>query len=435
MLIDNGLRFSIAAVRQGGEVVTAAAIDIDNPLLIPPFTEDNLLAVVEVDITFAPGTNADFTDRFIVRPGGLAADQRVTVNLSGSSKGPPEIEVDTTELEYGTIGAGALLLGSVDFKTVTIRNSGDSDLVIEPRMGGGVAAADFTVSPSFLAPIPPSGAVVISIFYNPTTPSDPTNTFTPAAFISAALNITSNDTNPNGDVLKTIPLKGWARSGVQDQVLVVEMEFDNADNSWAGSDFRNVDLAIRNVDNELTCTKPRFVSVGAGNQGVFEDGCDEWNEFSATPGNALGQTSWLGIAPFEEPERVVVRGLGPNGGNGQRFEIKLSYVEDCANIPSGLLSDILGIGSSVLLGLLGGAIGVPIAVPPGQISDTIANNCFDHAASTVTTRISLNGTVVAAPSTRLGRKGDQATVARLKRLNGAFCSETAGVGAPALQCQ
>ena len=84
---------------------------------------------------------------------------------------------------------------------------------------------------------------------------------------------------------------------------------------------------------------------------------------------------------------------------------------------------------------LGGAVGVPIAVDPSSISDTIANNCFDHAATTVTTRISLDGVVVASPQTRLGAKGDFATVATMKRVNGAFCSETAGIGGPDLQCQ
>jgi hypothetical protein len=194
-------------------------------------------------------------------------------------------------------------------------------------------------------------------------------------------------------------------------VLSVEMEFQNADNSWAGSDFRNVDLSIDNRGNILTCGKPRFVSIGANQQGIFDDPCEEWNDFGQ-----LGQVSWIGLGAFEEPERVVVRGLGPTGGQGQ-------------------LSDILGIGTSVLLGVLGGSIGVPIAVPPSDIADTIANNCFDREGSTVTTRISLNGAVIASPQTRLNSKGDFRTVATLKRDLGAFCSCTAGVGSPAQQCQ
>ena len=184
------------------------------------------------------------------------------------------------------------------------------------------------------------------------------------------------------------------------------------------------------MQNSLTCTKPQFLSIGPSGTGVFADSCAEWNSFGQ-----LGQTSWIGLGAFEEPERVVVRGLGPTGGQGQRFNVGITYIEDCANIPSGLLSDILGIAGSVLLGALGGAVGVPIAVDPSSISDTIANNCFDHASTTVTTRISLDGVVVASPQTRLGAKGDFATVATMKRVNGAFCSETAGVGGPDLQCQ
>ena len=89
----------------------------------------------------------------------------------------------------------------------------------------------------------------------------------------------------------------------------------------------------------------------------------------------------------------------------------------------------------MLLGVLGGAVGVPIAVDPGTISETIANNCFDRDGTTVTTRISLNGVVVASPQTRLNDKGDFRTVATMKREAGFFCSQTPGVGGPDLQCQ
>jgi hypothetical protein len=36
---------------------------------------------------------------------------------------------------------------------------------------------------------------------------------------------------------------------------------------------------------------------------------------------------------------------------------------------------------------------------------------------------------------RLNDKGETKTVARLRRVNGAFCSLTPGVGSAALQCQ
>ncbi len=438
LFLDREQAFTITAVRQGTEPVSLEAIDPDNPVLIPPFSANNPLAVVEVDVTFTPTDNRDFTDELVIRPGGLAGDQRVTVALSGSSLGPPQIEVTTQRLEYGTIGTGAKLVGSVDFQQVTVRNNGESELVITPAVGGGKAAANFTVMPAFVPPIAPGGAIILSVFFAPTSPSDTGNTFAPQRAFEAALNITSNDTDPGSDVLRTVALVGWARSAEQDQILTVEMEFENADNSWAGSDFRNVDLAIDNVENALTCSKPVIVSQG-GVTSISRDLCDEWNEFTALEvaqsRDGLGQTSWIGLGAFEEPERVVVRGLGPTGGQGKRFGIRVDYIEDCANIPSGLLANILGIGTSVLLGFLGGSIGVPIAVPPEQIATTIANNCFDRDDSLVTTRISLNGSVVASPQTRLNRKGDSRTVAVLKRDAGAFCSCTAGVGGPELQCQ
>lgn len=424
--MDDGDEFLVTAVRQGGAPVTVAAIDNETPLLVPPFNIDNPQAVVEIDITFTPNENDEFEDELELRAGGFSDTQRFTVPVIGSSRGPPQIEVLQTELVYGGPANLAMPVGGVGFEQVTVRNNGQSDLIFTPTISGGSASADFTVMPAFVNQrISAGSAIVLSVFYNPSEPSDPANTFSPSRAVEAALNITSNDTDPGSDVLKTVALRGFAASGVQDQVLKVEMEFENADNSWAGSDFRNVDLAISSVDGAVICTKPR-IDDALGNG---EDFCGDWNDVGT-----YGSANWLSLGAFEEPERVVVRGMGPNGANGEAFDIEVFYAEDCANIPSGLLSDILGIGASVLLGALGGAIGVPVAVPPSQISDTIANNCFDHASSQVTVRISLDGAVVASPGVRLGSKGDRATVATLRRVTGAYCSLTPGVGGPDLQC-
>ncbi|MDP2339888.1 MAG: choice-of-anchor D domain-containing protein [Deltaproteobacteria bacterium] len=428
LFMDREDVFFITEVRQGDGILSLDAIDPETPLLIPPFTVDNPLAVVEVDVTFTPDDNRDFDDAVVVRPGGLSDTQRVTVELSGSSLGPPQIEVTVAEMIFGGPGQEAMPIGAVDFKQVTIRNNGQSELTINPAIGGGNASFDFSVMPPFVPPIAAGGAIILSVFYNPSEPSDPANTFSPTRNVEAALNITSNDTDPGTDVLKTVALKGFARSGVQDQILKVEMEFENADNSWAGSDFRNVDVVLASVDGAVTCTKPQPQIVGQAGSGF--DFCADWDAAAS-----YGQASWLSLGAFEEPERVVIRGLGPTGANGEEFEVEVVYIEDCANIPSGLLSDILGIGASVLLGVLGGAIGVPVVVPPSDISDTIANNCFDHASSQVVTRISLDGAVVASPSVRLNDKGDRAVMARLRRVNGAYCSLTPGVGNVDLQCQ
>ena len=44
-----------------------------------------------------------------------------------------------------------------------------------------------------------------------TEPSDLGNTFSPTRAFEAALNITSNNTNPRSDLLRTAVIVGWAR--------------------------------------------------------------------------------------------------------------------------------------------------------------------------------------------------------------------------------
>jgi hypothetical protein len=173
-----------------------AAIDPENPLLIPPFSADNPLSTVEVDVTFTPSRNDDFVDALVLRPGGLAADQRVTVVLTGSSLGPPQIEVSAQQLTYGDRGTAALLVGSVDFQQVTVRNNGQSALTISPNIGGGSAAGEFTVMPAFVPPIAAGGAIILSVFFNPSEASDPASTFSPARPFEAFLNITSTTPTP-----------------------------------------------------------------------------------------------------------------------------------------------------------------------------------------------------------------------------------------------
>src|SRR5262249_43313953 len=112
------------------------------------------------------------------------------------------------------------------------------------------------------------------------------------------------------------------------------------------------------------------------------------------------------------------------------FTARAYYIEDCANIPTGILADLLGIGGSILLGVLGGAVGVPVAVPPDQISNMIANNCFDHSSSMVTLHVSLDGTEVAAPQQLLQHKGDVVEMAHLKRTSGQFCDPAIGLPCP-----
>ena len=73
---------------------------------------------------------------------------------------------------------------------------------------------------------------------------------------------------------------------------------------------------------------------------------------------------------------------------------------------------------------------MPIAVPPDQISDLVANNCFDHSSSLVTLHVSLDGAEVAAPQKNLEHKGDVVDMAHLLRTSGQFCDANIGLPCP-----
>jgi hypothetical protein len=117
---------------------------------------------------------------------------------------------------------------------------------------------------------------------------------------------------------------------------------------------------------------------------------------------------------------VVLFGLGQDLANGQTFTARVHFTEDCSNMPTGVLGDVLGIGVSALFAVLGGEIGVPIAVPPDQISNLITQNCWDHSSSLVTLHVSINGQEIAAPQQRIQHKGDHIDIVRLRRTDGRF---------------
>jgi hypothetical protein len=426
LFVNNGIDFTIPPEFDD--------IDPDSPLIIPPFNADDPATTVRVPVTFRPTRNAALQDELVIRPQGSANTLRV---LRGSSLGPPQIVVSTDQLIFkcgvGTAGGAdvcptneAYPVGTVTFRTVTITNQGQSELNVNLTFGG--EAGDFSVSPSFIPPIAPGGAVPLSVFFQPSGPSDPANRFNPIDPFDAVLNITSNDTDPATDVLKTVVVKGFSKGGQNDQALKLEMEFQNADNSWAGNDFRDVDLELQSPLG-FSCTKPTRFYAPDGQGGFVvsgvDDPCEDW-----TATGQEGRVNWLAVGQFEEPERIILFGLGPTATEGQSYIARVFYQEDCANIPTGLLADILGIGGSILLGILGGAVGVPITVPPDQISNFVSQNCFDRESTLVTLHISLDGAEVAAPQRRLNRRGDVLEIARLQRRNGQFCDPNVGIPCP-----
>jgi hypothetical protein len=413
LFINNFVNFTIS-----DEYATVSPTD---PILLAPYDANDPATTLEIDVTFTPDALLDYASTLNIRAhaGDASGAVTATVELTGSAKGPPQITVDPLELVFQEADGSAIPVGGVTFEQVTITNSGQSDLAVELSLFD--PSGDFSVSPPFLAPLPPGGAVPVTIFYNPSEPSDAVNPHDPQTPINASLNVTSNDTDPASDVLKTVALRGWARGGVFDDVLKLEMTYENADNSWAGNDFRDVDLELTS-EIGFSCAKPihQYGSCGPDCYEVISttDLCQQWTDYGQ-----LGTASWVALGQYEEPERVLLFGLGQDLANGQTFTARAHYIEDCANIPTGILGSILGIGGSILLGALGGAVGVPVAVDPNTISDLVTENCWDHESSLVTLHVYVNGDEVASPQYRLRDKGDCAELVKIRRENGQFIVE------------
>jgi hypothetical protein len=419
LYMDEGLVFTIPDELEG--------YNPDSPLVVPPYDPNDPATTITVPITFRPDDNREYDDRLVVRT--LDGDN-VPVNIRGNSLGPPVLSVSTNALEFRCLGmpndacpvGEAYPLGIVAFRQVTLQNLGASEMPIDLTVSQD-PPGDFTVSPSFIPPIQPGASIPLTVIYNPSVPSDPGNPLSPQQAISGFLNILS----PTDGDLEIVSLAGYSKRAQGDAVLSLEMQFENADNSWAGNDFRDVDLFLEH--SAFVCTKP-IRELGQDAQGNLiviseEDLCDEWNSYGLA-----GTVNWVGLGPYQEPERVTLWGLGPTGAEGEEFTVAVQYIENCANIPTGLLADLLGIGGSILLGILGGAVGVPISVPPDQISDFVRENCFDHDGSTTTVHISIDGEVVASPQVRLNEIGDRAELAHLVRDQGTFCDPLIGLPCP-----
>jgi hypothetical protein len=403
------------------------AITPPAPRLLPPYNPEDPSTVIEVPVTIAPLVLKDLAATLNVQAhtGDPLSSVTVSADLTGSSLGPPQINVSATELVYRDDNGLAHTVGSVAFRQVTISNSGQSALTIDMSLFD--PTGDFSISPPFVPPIAPGGAIVVSVFYNPSAPSDPVTPHDPQSPVNASLNITSNDTDPASDALKVVALRGWARGGVFDDVLKLEMTFENADNSWAGNDYRDVDLELISPLG-FSCGKPQMTCVPVAGGGCTPqiapngDFCAQWNSFD--PNNDgrpdQGTVSWIALGQYEEPERILLFGLGQDLANGQTFSVRTHYIEDCANLPTGLLGSLLGIGGSILIGALGGAIGIPIAVDPGTISELVTQNCWDRASSLATVNVTVNGNIIASPQYRLRNKGDCANMLDLRRQDGQF---------------
>jgi hypothetical protein len=347
---------------------------------MPELTESIELLPVSVDRASALSINVRYHPREVgkhdaelVVTTNLARGNILRIPLHGTSETPPKISVSPENIQFGGVP-----IGTTNALPLTIVNEGGSPLNVRYRWGGTGLSTDLSALPQIVPAVPPGQFTELQVLVTATSPGP----------ITGLLILETND--PSRPTV-TVPVSADGQDVAGAQVVKIEMNYENGTDSFFDNDFRNVDLTLESPFG-LVCNKQNPSPMGWGPHG--------------TP-------SWIGLGPTEEPERIVLFGAQQDGN----YRVMVQYMEDCASIPSGVLSAILGIGIDILISTL---LGAPTGVDPAQISDIIDDICLDHSSSTITLTIYVNGQIIAEVPTVLNRKGDYRYPIELVRTGGVF---------------
>ena len=345
---------------------------VEAPAVLRPLTEgldDGLI----VNVRYHPQEVEAHTGDLVLFTN-QPRDSVVRVPLNGSSKTPAKVVVSPERIEFGPVP-----LGQTTALPLTIVNEGGTPLRVRYRWTGTGLTTDLSALPPVL-PVIPSGQFTELLVLVTATASGP---------IRGLLILETNDPN-RPTVTIAVAAEGQPVAGAQ--VVKIDMNFENGDDSFFDDDFRNVDMTLENPFGLVVNKQfPRPT---------------DWAQF--------GNPTWLAFGPKEEPERIVL----PDAQQDGTYRVLLSYQEDCASVPTSLVAALLGVSIEALLNYLTG--GATSGISSGQVSDVIEMLCLDRASSAVTLTIYVNGTVVAEVPATLGRKNDFVYAADLIRSNGQF---------------
>jgi hypothetical protein len=351
-------------------------------LSIPPPDDGGAIAFinagdppVRVDVTYRPPDLNTHNEAVRV----VSTDPqtpRLDVQVKGFSVTPPSIRVNPTLVTFGNVP-----VGSRQSAPVTIENNGGAPLNLQLAYAP-LSSTAFSFNPSGLPPIP--GGQRATLYMD----------FFPAATgaVQAILNVGHNATNVMSPV--AINLTGAGVPSTGDDVLALELTFENGDDNFWGSDLRDVNLHYRTMN--------------------FQD-CSKQTP-SATWGN-LGQCQWIGIGPRQEPERIVHTNAGMREA-AESYIVELEYAEDCETLPTTLITALTGLALDVVLAYLAGGI-----VPAGAgttIANAILSNCLNRSSSNAQVKAYVNGTLVTSRTVRMRSRGELLTVFNVERRNGRF---------------
>ena len=206
--------------------------------------------------------------------------------------------------------------------------------------------------------------------------------------VTGLLTLTTND--PSKPSI-TIPVTANGVPGAGPQVVKLEMTFDNGSDNAFDNDVRNVDMTLEHPYGYV-CNKQNPNPMNWGNYGT---------------------ASWLAFAPKEEPERIILADSRQDG----TYRVMVTYMADCASLPTALLAGILGISVEVLVGYFSGGA---IPINGQDIGNIIQSICLDRRGTAVTIKVFVNGMLVSEKNASLGRKGDSTYVTDLIRQNSRY---------------
>lgn len=333
---------------------------------VPPSGID-ASARLEIVVELAPTEGRAHAAELLVKP---ENGDPATVQLSSLAE-PPDVQISRTSIDFG-----ASPLGVSVPRTVTVQNVGRAPLLAGARIES--VTSDVVLARSFAASINPGAFVELGLIFTPTVVGPLTGT----------LVIESND--PDDPVLR-VTLSGAGEAlPPGDEVVAVEMSFQNASNSLLDRDIRDVDLALENPFGAL-CREDTPSPI--------------WG--------SLGLPRWSASPPEYNPERVLLSGVQEDGD----FPVILTYLQDCASLPTALTALFLGIGVEELgLYLSDGGVNLDGA----EFARAVESTCVQRRGAGARLKVTINGNIVYDQAVELSQKGQSATPVVLRRQGAVF---------------
>ena len=340
------------------------------PSELAPATVD-ATASIPVYVKYQPRDIGSHSAELIV----ITNQQRngtVRIPLKGTSKTPPKVNISPDNLNFGEVP-----IGRTNVAPLTIVNEGGSPLSVTYRWGGTNFTTDLSALPAILPPIQPGQYTELQVFASATAVGE----------LTGLLIFETND--PQKPTI-TVPVSARGTDVIGNQVVKIEMSFENGESGFFGDDLRNVDMSLENPFGQLV------------------------NKQQPSPmWGGFGNPTWFAFGVSEEPERIIL----PDAQNDGTYRVILQYVEDCASVPTQLLAGVLGISVSSLTSYLSGGA---VNIDGDRVSNAISSLCLNREGTQATVTVYVNGQVVTETTIALGQKGDVAYAIDLVRQNGTY---------------